>query len=412
MVNGRSSLTFNWKIKGEILVEIFSNSKYEPSEDTLEMCDYIFQMHSVLCSYRFSELQSKYEKLHPFVNEYLSLNISLDDSFVDAIRCLKSIFASFLRYEFYCSCDLPAAIERGNLELIKRHTFEFLNELPQSDFCLFLTSSLNDAMNALEKKGDLSEITKWLNDTVKRIQQKADDVMAQMESYFEKDYWDDFEEFFKEKCEGRRLMSLKTKIEKFEELSNCIVTKLRTLMIGYTKYVRGRGCYALCIADGKKYYSLSGVGDYVGKWKNRSQIMGADSVDITILKNFLEPGNAFVYAPLTDDVLCYGLWKRNCFCNPYLSSPEKFFDAIQLFSDFCARDVSCCERKIFANCPKARDFKFFIRYAPCFLCRPAMLPKDKCIVSFVPAANGKSLKKIKINERTQWYDVENISKET
>lgn len=404
----REPLVFKWIINKEIIEETFYDTAYNPSEEGLKECDYIFQYHSVINSYRYGTLDYVSKEFNSLANDYFFRIIDLDDSFLDAVSCLKIIFASFLKYELFCNDLLEWYDSSGSgtaKQRIISRSQEFLEELPNTNFCFFMTTSLPKAIENFERKNNSSQIKDWLKESRREIQRKADDIAQNMEKIFSQNLWKDFEEFIKKDCGALDLMSLKSKIIKFDTESNEVIKSLKTLIEGYTKYVKNDGCYAICVSNSGKYYSLSGVSDYGGRWQHHRKLFSDDPLNLSRLVELLSPEDDFIYAPLTDDVVCYGLWNWRDYHYKYFSEEKKLDKAIQECTDFCARDVSCCERKILAKFPDEKEYKFFIRFTPCHLCQPAMLStSDKKIVSYVPSEDKKKLRKLIVQSKDSLYE--------
>lgn len=230
-----------------------------------------------------------------------------------------------------------------------------------------------------------------------------------MEKLYKDDLWVDLDAFLKKDCNGSELSSWRTSIDSFMKESNDVIKKLKTITEGYDKYVKKNGCYALCVADEKKIYSLSGTNDYNGIWKSHPCLQSSDSLDIDQLRSILMPRTDFIYAPLTDEVMCYGLKSLENMSCPYFDKPKQMKIAIELHHDlFQYKDVTCCERKILAKKPNANAYKFFIRREPCFLCQPAMA--SRIIVSYVPSKDRKKLRKLKVERglSSNSYEIKDI----
>ena len=154
----------------------------------------------------------------------------------------------------------------------------------------------------------------------------------------------------------------------------------------------------MCIIDGKKYYSLSGIGDYVGNLHIPNFPAPNKPTLLRKLIKILNPGNGFTYAPLNDNVMCYGFFATET----YLRESQDlagYWTSLQISNSknkqINPRDFSCCERKIMALQRNGKDYKFYIRKDPCFLCMPDLISTDvKNVVSFVPdLSNSRLLKR-------------------
>lgn len=136
----------------------------------------------------------------------------------------------------------------------------------------------------------------------------------------------------------------------------------------------GRGsCVAIMDADGRKWYTLSGL--------DNTSVLQAGSDEIYMLGQQLSmPG--FSYARLNGDVVRYTKYNNTNLSNhPFLINPVKLSqdpDALNQQDDY-----SCCERKLLASDPNGDHYEFFIKYKPCKRCLPAMAQRN--IISHVYA---------------------------
>lgn len=390
-------LVFNWKVNGKTIEEKFLSRLYKPSENDYEECDYIFQMYSVLSIFRFEELEKKYENHDSIISEFLSKNLLLGDSFLEAVYYLKTIYVSMIQFQQLCGDLQWFRDSESGMNVFLRRTNDIFEEPSNTKFCFYLLTGLPKALDTFKRKKDSTEIEKWLEETRKKIQNKAEEIVNNAEQMFKLGLWDDIETFLKKDCDGLILVSLKSKIKTFNEKADELIKTLNTLTEGYKKYVNKKNsCYALCIADDIKFYSLSGINDYDGTYDINSYFENNSQVDIKLIKDYLSPGSSFSYAPLADEVKCYGHWSDRG--TRYFYSPTSLGDAIHnRFPKLEDRDVSCCERKIMAQKPNAHEYKFFIRKEPCFLCQPAMVSDStKSIIVYVPSNDKAALRKIKV----------------
>lgn len=409
MIEKFEPLIFNWKLNEATIKEEFLDTSYNPAEDGYEICDYIFQKHSVWNSFRFEELQRKGEAVSSIASEYFSINLLLDDSFLETVSCLKSMYASLFRFYGLCGDLEWFRNSESGMKSFDTRTSIIFEEPSRIHFYSYLLFDLSNAMDLFKRKKDSSGIEVWLKNTRKKIQEKANEIAVEMEKLYKDDLWEDLDAFLKKDCNGSELSSWRTSIDSFMKESIDVIKKLKIITEGYDKYVKKNGCYALCVADEKKIYSLSGTNDYNGKWKGHPCLQSSDSLDIDQLRNILMPKTDFIYAPLTDEVMCYGLKSLENMSCPYFYKPEQMKIAIELHHDlFQYKDVTCCERKILAKKPKANAYKFFIRREPCFLCQPAMASKN--IVSYVPSNDRKKLRKLKVERGlfSNSYEIKDI----
>lgn len=415
MSNAPRFLVFNWKVNGKTIKERFRSTSYNPSNDDYEICDYIFQMYPTLSSYWLEDFREKTGKLDATINEYFSKIITISDLFLNATSSLKSDYAWYMGIQRIYNEYLDAYKRSGNYSVWDRFwrwTDNYLVSSPETEFCLYLTNKFKTSIEYSSQKRDITKVAKWLNDTRKKIQAKANELVENMEHIYSCNLWNDFKDSFN--IDGCLCLSEETKekIKVFNGDYDRIVQSIETLCEGHQKYVQKGGCYALCKADNEKYYSLSGVSDYYGCWKDHPKLQNNDPMKINSLRKFLAPFNDFKYAPLRNNVMCYSFKSREDFPNPYLPSPKAMSEAIQLYlGEFTCRDVSCSERKIMAKIKDAHEYKFFIRKPPCFLCQPAMVPDGtNSIIAYIPSEDKMSLQKIKVeyDSLSESYKIKDI----
>ena len=137
------------------------------------------------------------------------------------------------------------------------------------------------------------------------------------------------------------------------------------------KYSIGTGCFAI-MEDSKTniYYALSGT---------KAKEKGLDSLCNQL--NSLFTGVPYTRCTVTTDMIRYKQCKQN---NYHIISPIQIrFQDEQAKGPVDQREYTCCERKILA-CPDIPDNNntFFIRWAPCDQCRPAIHYRYKQIFAF------------------------------
>ena len=406
MFNTRRPLVFNWKYGDKIIRESFGRSSYNLSEEDYEICDYIFQMHSVLCLYRMEQLE--HANINPTINEYFLKNITLDDSFSTAVHCLKSTYATILQCGKILNHTLNGKTNGVNEADIKEHLHSMLlnvDELPNANFYLGIKQSLVECLATSERnpnKESLANLEELLKKVRKDIQNKADEIVEEMEQSFKNDVSLDLEAFLENLGNSLQLDAVSKKMETFNGCNDKVLQNLRSLIYGYDRYVSENGCFALCIIDGKKYFSLSGISDYVGSLSLNGLPNKRKMTKLKGLWSFLNNGSTFTYAPLSDSVMCYGFYD----IKTYLLKPEKLPIFLPKRTPFKPRDISCCERKIMALQRNGKDYKFYIRFEPCFLCLPDLLPEDnKKIVSFVPSNSGCKMLTVRAVLKAPFYEL-------
>ncbi len=160
----------------------------------------------------------------------------------------------------------------------------------------------------------------------------------------------------------------------------------------YEKYSsKGRGCFAMLITDdNRKYFSLSGKYELLPD--KRAQI---ESLVRYILENALQ--SSIPIGHLYDDIYEYNWAYLNNKTMRYTEivdnrkeQPNKYITTpISLGSDLSALRLtenspeigptfSCCERKILGHINGAGVSEIYSRYAPCWMCRPAVLSVQPC----------------------------------
>ncbi len=405
MFSTRKPLIFNWYVNENRIKEYFARSSYYPKEDEYEICDYIFQRHIVLCTYRYENLESNLENPDLALKEFYLKNIELDELFLKAVSALKYFYALILRF----GKKWNSYGDQERLKKINSLKGDIL-DLPRNTFFDQTKNAFTDALNFYEREKDSSRLEEWFENIREKIQEKADEIVDNMEKLHKNNLWNDFEDNIKKKPEAKSLLNLDSKIKKFAQQGDEIFKTIDVLANCYKHYIKKNqsqhgGCYVLCIIDKKKYYSLSGIDDYTG---NDSRIRGLfNGVNINALVNKLSPGSTFTYAPLTDDVNCYGFMANKAYLRKHLKLIPFVDMCMKLTPPKCnKRDFSCCERKIMALQRNGKDYKFYIRFEPCFLCLPDLLPEDnKKIVSFIPSNSGCKMLTVRAVLKAPFYEL-------
>lgn len=144
------------------------------------------------------------------------------------------------------------------------------------------------------------------------------------------------------------------------------------------KYHNNPGCFALMKeANGITYFALSGMKDHANEANNLKELASIimkecfnENVDSTNIRKQIFNYN---WAYCTDDVLRYIELDDNII---YIYPPIKLGDDLTTNwagdKDRLGRYYSCCERKLLAFSQNDEEKTFFIRWAPCEKCRPAL----------------------------------------
>lgn len=146
--------------------------------------------------------------------------------------------------------------------------------------------------------------------------------------------------------------------------------------IAREKYGRkGNGCFAIMINSSEQiYYALSGL-----------QRKESDFDDIC---NKLE-ANLFpsaIRCKVSPKMLYYD-WTYHNDCSAYVYKPWPFQGKRMVGDD----KYTCCERKILAHDDVRDDNTFFIRWAPCVMCRPVLFNRYRKIYAFAESSEYKSV---------------------
>lgn len=172
MIEKFEPLIFNWKLNEATIKEEFLDTSYNPAEDGYEICDYIFQKHSVWNSFRFEELQRKGEAVSSIASEYFSINLLLDDSFLETVSCLKSMYASLFHFYRLCGDLGQVRNSESGIKRFDMQTSKIFEEPSKIRFCSYLLFDLSNAMDIFKRKRDSSGIEIWLENTRKKLQEK------------------------------------------------------------------------------------------------------------------------------------------------------------------------------------------------------------------------------------------------
>ncbi len=173
-----------------------------------------------------------------------------------------------------------------------------------------------------------------------------------------------------------------------------------------TKYTKKDGCFAIMEdTNGKKYFALSGNGDYKPDKKSYPQYK-------RVADKLAEALTGYRWANLTDDVLSYVDYDPNYGADIALQDPVSLKDCLKgmgdnwdLFKNKKGGYYSCCERKIFAHSNNNADKTFYVRWEPCEKCIPAMFQTSgtKTVHAFAKDFKSYKANKYKDNISIQVY---------
>ena len=414
MSENNDELVFDWNVKGDRLEEKFNPKEqkllrkdYDVNDYKFEYSDYIFQMHSVVNTCVFDKLHEQKE-FSEDLDKFFPAILKLDTHVLKAVQCLKLLSIAIYEFEIDISELRSYKTELESKVLAKELWQEFRHwykTLPQVRYRHYIRMSLGKAKKKFKHSGKWNIIDLWFKEIRESIQRKANMIIDRTLSIFRLNLWEAFNACEENGYNQMYSTELKERISQLSRNSIDAMEKLRTLVNGYIK-IKKKGCAAICFVDDeKKYYSLSGVDDYIGQCSEISKLQTRANFNATIAS--LSPGANFSYAHLTDMVLCYGLKANKKSHSPYFTIAKKAIDAVKE-PNFNGGDISCCERKIMAAKPNAQKYEFYIRYDPCDFCRPALLPKDYEITFMTSEGNFKPLTKLKVVQNKDsgdlsWY---------
>ena len=414
MPENNDLLVFKWNVKDVQLEEIFDpkeqnllKENQDANDDKFEYSDYIFQMHSVVNTCVFDKLHEKRE----FAEEREKISseiLEFDTHVLKAVQCLKLI--SSVIYEL--KIKLQEFRSEGTIsnpseiaERVQQTFVYFYNFMPEVGYKDFIRLYFGKANKKFKDSGKWSEIDHGLSVIRNGIQRKADNIVQLTTKALHPDLWNTYSVCEKKHYDKSSLAKLKTAISELSAESKKSINILSVIANAYTE-TKESGCVAICFTNKGKYYSLSGVDDYIGKYLKIKKRMNFSNFNAVIA--CLSPGPDFKYAYLTDQVLCYGLYSKRDSCTPYFPSQLSIHIAHKQ-KTFCRRDVSCCERKIMARCKSASTYEFYIQRDPCDLCRPALLPKPRKKITFMTIEGNRPFVKLKVDKSKSygflhWYD--------
>lgn len=134
---------------------------------------------------------------------------------------------------------------------------------------------------------------------------------------------------------------------------------------------KGPGCFAIMENNsGNVYYALSGQKSEESNFDNlakelENKVLNSSATRCTVTDNMVY----FSYVQMTNHPT-------------FVYRPTLFKDRLNKSEDVYA----CCERKILANPDVHVDNKFFIRWAPCERCRPALINRYDKIYAFAESS--------------------------
>ncbi len=407
------SLFFNWEVNEQEIRETYHPQTDSPFEfnsrmpnyeicarelfqkDDFAISDYIFQMHSILNLYVLKNLDEKIDQRK--INRAVFSLANAEYIFLKAVNCTKIIFDSICRFEFAFNEMCSQEGVRFNSESFKNRldsiSLDFLRSMPDVGYNFSIRMSLGKARKAFAKTQLPSAISDWITRRKKIIQKKADQIVDESKYFFSSNLWNIFNAYDKKDYDTSIIERIVKKIAYLLWRRRRAMKILRTMVNGYIP-TKENGCCSICFTDDGKYYSLSGVDDYKDQIpKIRGWIKKKDFQKII---DALSPGADFKYAYLTDAVMCYGVgWKKGS--NVYLSNPAPL-NSVHNYANLVKRDISCCERKIMAECSNAHNYEFYIRYAPCEWCQPDLLPNNRTISFVVLEKYPEPLVKLKVKQ--------------
>lgn len=174
----------------------------------------------------------------------------------------------------------------------------------------------------------------------------------------------------------------------------------------------GRGCVAVLMANGEKYFALSGIDVDLQSLLPLKQDLPSLEPDVEKVGKELDGYNGYKYVHLTPQVERYvelaDIEDKNSECT-FLSAPTTL--ANDRLNPIHRRYYTCCERKLMAQVSSLKNV-FFIKFKPCIKCLPAVATSlKKRVVSYVYSKEsgmyGKSrvVKKIIVKKKQNEYQV-------
>ncbi len=156
------------------------------------------------------------------------------------------------------------------------------------------------------------------------------------------------------------------------------------------KYETGDGCFALLISNSTKhYFAFSGakeVGSKRGGMENLAKVVMENILNHVTVKNVYDHIYTFNWAYLHDasEALRYTeiTEDRAEDITKYILQPEKYADDLKAgLLDTAGKKgatYGCCERKMLAFSGYKDALEIYSRWAPCWMCRPAVMDAQPC----------------------------------
>lgn len=177
------------------------------------------------------------------------------------------------------------------------------------------------------------------------------------------------------------------RMRKFFEDTDCIQGRTTIGKNVLNRYKDKESCFAMLIEKGGiNYFSFSNVNEYE-KYETKYPF---EDLAKKLMETVLDPSKIvpigdvrrhiymFNWAYLSDSTLRYnGLGERDENAN-YLSKPVELGNDSDILDwenqkGDIGTSYACCERKILAFSNNKHNKTFFVRWAPCFKCRPALV---------------------------------------
>lgn len=177
------------------------------------------------------------------------------------------------------------------------------------------------------------------------------------------------------------------KMRKFFEDTDCIQGRTTIGKKVLNGYKDQDGCFALLIEEGgMNYFSFSNVKEYE-KYTTKNSF---EDLAKKLMETVFDPSKvvpigdvrkhiySFNWAYLSDSTLRYNeLGERDENAN-YISKPVELINDPEIFDwekqkGDIGTSYACCERKMLAFSNNNNNKTFFVRWAPCFKCRPALV---------------------------------------
>lgn len=390
-MTNNNELVFNWSLNGKHIEEKFSVPNYEPQEDAFEICDYIFQYHEVLNVFDMQSIAAMSQK-NLRQEEALNTILSIDNFLLEKVILLKILFSKLLDYDDryfkrlnekhqQAESDSKTNLHKWRSNYIEKNLKLFvLCDVKDVSFLARQFDDLKEGCEEFVSTGSVSSMREALDNLRKKIQQQADFIVDKVEELYQKNLWKILGNCLPN--ENLALQKFGQALDKMNKEYEEIQEQLKEAYVGYKKIVNKGGCFAICVAGGRKIYALSG-NDYKNGSISSGRYLDEDAgLQLEKIANFINLESiGYERAVLNDDTMNY-----------IKSSGVRIYfeDAVSLKNDFRSehyniRNYTCCERKILSILDSSdNNLKFFIRYKPCQKCVPAMASDGaRNIVSYV-----------------------------